>query len=999
MQLFMENNIRNINVTGNTVSNLTDAYFAGKIDSSTGGVMDIGTSAYGGVVIGNQSSNVTINNLLSNNIDTISNDNLNIGNTNALSVTIGNTGTTTSINNIDTIGNDNMYIGVNNATSITIGNTGTIISIPGLTGGGGTTNISPVGVGTNTLVVGDPTYYYFRGLTGATGIIITPDGDDIIFENTAPSTLISLTNSGIGTSLLNSIDNPNFSTKGITGGTGIYITDNTTDITVINSSPASNISLTNTGTGTSLLNSITNPNFSTKSLIGGTGITISNTTDTITLTSSSSNVTNAGSISSTSLVSSSTPNSILGLIGGTGILIDNNTTDITLVNTSPASSIHINPTSTNINDGSSLINNALTSNPIFTLKNLIAGPAITIDDSGYYLSINNTSPASGVSFGTGTLSTGLTLISQSGAGNAPYLKTKGLIAGSGITMTQNPYDITISSNSNITLTTSGSVGSNSLVDSTSAYPAFKLKGITPGPAMTMSSSGSAVTIDTLMTVGSGSAGGISLLSTYTYPNYLLKGLIAGGTGIQFSTTSNDITINNLSPAYSIALTNSSAGGTSLINSGTNPSFSLKGLKVGTGLTISSVATDITIVNSSPASSIQVNNVGTGASTSLISGNTVAPIFSIKGINVGIGLSLVNSATDIQLSSSTTLTNAGLLGTTLISSSTNPTFTTKGITGGTGITITTNATDITVSSSVALTNSGTGTSILNSITNPNFSTKGLLSVGNGFTITNNTTDVTLGIPTSSSMALSQLTTPALILTAPSLTPTTITTAATTAYTIKLPPTQGAASTFLRNDGAGNTTWTTPTLFTGATSTTSGTAGEIPAPLLGQQNFSLNGNGSWGYNIFLGARKVGATPIPAITNTTLTQVPLLGVNGTNGLVYTAGNITAPVGSTITIAVAGYYIINASFYSTAVGANVLSIFIQLNAAAIPLIGTTIASASSYAITNGIQKPSLSTVYFFIAGSVISLNAQTSAFTSTPVVTNNNIFLEVIFVGVAPT
>ena len=46
-----------------------------------------------------------------------------------------------------------------------------------------------------------------------------------------------------------------------TSGTGISVTSDLEDITITNSSPASSIRLTSTGSGSSLLSSSTNPNF------------------------------------------------------------------------------------------------------------------------------------------------------------------------------------------------------------------------------------------------------------------------------------------------------------------------------------------------------------------------------------------------------------------------------------------------------------------------------------------------------------------------------------------------------------------------------------------------------------------------------------------------------------------------------------------------------------------------------------------------------------------
>lgn len=78
--------------------------------------------------------------------------------------------------------------------------------------------------------------------------------------------------------------------------------------------------------------------------------------------------------------------------------------------------------------------------------------------------------------------------------------------------------------------------------------------------------------------------------------------IVEGTGI--TVTSNTIglvttfTITNSSPATSVTLT--SAGGTeTLVNDGTGPSLATKGITAGTGISLSSTATALTVTNSAP----------------------------------------------------------------------------------------------------------------------------------------------------------------------------------------------------------------------------------------------------------------------------------------------------------------------------------------------------------------------------------------------------------------
>jgi len=84
--------------------------------------------------------------------------------------------------------------------------------------------------------------------------------------------------------------------------------------------------------------------------------------------------------------------------------------------------------------------------------------------------------------------------------------------------------------------------------------------------------------------------GTSLLTSTTNT---LRGLVAGN-GMAINASLTDITITNNSPASTIGLTNASVGGNSILSSSINPNFSTKGLKAGTGMTITSNSTDLTL---------------------------------------------------------------------------------------------------------------------------------------------------------------------------------------------------------------------------------------------------------------------------------------------------------------------------------------------------------------------------------------------------------------------
>ena len=78
--------------------------------------------------------------------------------------------------------------------------------------------------------------------------------------------------------------------------------------------------------------------------------------------------------------------------------------------------------------------------------------------------------------------------------------------------------------------------------------------------------------------------------------------LAAGSGISITTNAitDTITITNTVSPGSVTLTDAGTGiHESLVNNGTGPALATKGLKAGTGISLSSTGTDITITNSSP----------------------------------------------------------------------------------------------------------------------------------------------------------------------------------------------------------------------------------------------------------------------------------------------------------------------------------------------------------------------------------------------------------------
>ena len=143
-----------------------------------------------------------------------------------------------------------------------------------------------------------------------------------------------------------------------------------------------------------------------------------------------------------------------------------------------------------------------------------------------------------------------------------------------------------------------------------------------------------------------SAGGTeSLVNDGVGPTLATKGLTAGA-GISLSSTGTDITITNTATASSVTLTN--AGGSSsesLVNDGIGPALATKGLVAGTNISLSSTGAEVTITNSAPDTTL--SDAGTGTHESLVNDGT-GPALATKGLKAGTGISLSSTGTDITI---------------------------------------------------------------------------------------------------------------------------------------------------------------------------------------------------------------------------------------------------------------------------------------------------------------------------------------------------------------
>jgi hypothetical protein len=141
----------------------------------------------------------------------------------------------------------------------------------------------------------------------------------------------------------------------------------------------------------------------------------------------------------------------------------------------------------------------------------------------------------------------------------------------------------------------------------------------------------------------------SLVSTNTGATVSTKGLVAG-TGITLSSNGTDITINNDSAASSVTLNDvSPTGDESLVSDDMGPSLTIKRLTAGTGVTLGSDVNQITINNDSPASDVTLTNAGVAAGAQSLVNDGTGPAVATKGVVGAGGVDVSSNATDVTVS--------------------------------------------------------------------------------------------------------------------------------------------------------------------------------------------------------------------------------------------------------------------------------------------------------------------------------------------------------------
>ncbi len=337
---------------------------------------------------------------------------------------------------------------------------------------------------------------------------------------------------------------PTFGTKGLVAGSNIGLSATSTDVTVaFSGATGDDVTLSNAGVGQTLVNDGTGPALATKGLLAGSdiGLTFNATDVTIAFTGTTGDdvtLSNAG-VGQT-LVNDGTGPALAtkGLVGGSNIGLSSNATDVTIAYTGTTGA---DVTLSNAGAGLTLVNDG--AGPNLATKGLVAGSDIGLTFNATDVTIAFTG-TTGDDVTLTNAGAGLTLVND---GTGPALATKGLVAGSNIGLTFNATDVTVAytgtTGGDVTLTSAG--GTQTLVVD-GVGPTLSVKGLTAGSNISLTPTASDVTIAYTGTTGadvtlSNAGAGLTLVNDGTGPALATKGLV-GGTGISLSSNATDITV-------------------------------------------------------------------------------------------------------------------------------------------------------------------------------------------------------------------------------------------------------------------------------------------------------------------------------------------------------------------------------------------------------------------------------------------------------------------------
>lgn len=329
-------------------------------------------------------------------------------------------------------------------TGCTVTSSSTSLTID-VTGGGGSGEIntaSNLGAGQGIFASKVIADLQFKSLIAGTGMSLTATSTGITLNTTGEANTAASV--GAGTSIVGTKLGTALQFKSLVAGSGISLASDGTTVTLTATGSVGEANTaSNLGAGAGVFSSKNLLDLRFKSIVAGTNISITNDTNTITInatggvggeanTASNLGVTGQGVFSSKSGVDLQ----FKKLIAGTNVTMSSDANSIT-INSSGSGEVN---TASNLGAGSGIFSSK--SGVDLRLKSLVAGTNVTLSSDTNTITINasgggtgETNTASNVGVGTGIFA------SKSGVD----LQFKSLVAGSGVSLTNDATTVTITS--------------------------------------------------------------------------------------------------------------------------------------------------------------------------------------------------------------------------------------------------------------------------------------------------------------------------------------------------------------------------------------------------------------------------------------------------------------------------------------------------------------------------------------------------------------------------
>jgi trimeric autotransporter adhesin len=228
---------------------------------------------------------------------------------------------------------------------------------------------------------------------------------------------------------------------------------------------------------------------------------------------------------------------------------------------------------------------------------------------------------------------------------------------------------------------------------------FQLRTLTAGDNMTFEVTDDNVTLHSAGGGGGGttltSAGGAeTLVNDGVGPSLAIKGLTAG-TGVTLGSDVTSITVNTTVTA------NQLGGGAEVVDSVAGATINFKTLVEGTNVTIDETSDTITINSAGGGGGGGITTITSGAGDESWVQTGSAPTATLKAMTAGNGVSLASDANEVVVTNSATIADSSVSGdASLVHTGTTPNYLLRRIAAGTGINVAEGADVVTITNAAA-----------------------------------------------------------------------------------------------------------------------------------------------------------------------------------------------------------------------------------------------------------------------------------------------------------